>query len=461
MTQDRSMNLYESPRRAVPSRAGRWTTFFLVVVSIVGVCAAFRYQTAAARASELTAIRERKLPVTLAELDVWYASPSNAKNASNLYEEAFRLLLQGARPDEISVPIVGTNVMPSAQAPLTPSAMASAQAYLAKHQKTIEVLHQAALMPECRFPVTLEAGVDAELPHLRPLHVATRLLILDGMVRAENNDGEGAAESLMGALGVAQALKDEPLLLSQSARIANLTVAVQGVEQVLNRTKLTDHLLGRLGNALERAQSTESLARAIAGERAILINSVSGVPSLDRASASAASPAALSALGERLYLWSGARDQDLTFALRGYRDLMDVAALPVHLRRVALASVSARFDAMPSRFVVSRQLMPPLVDVAREELRAAALCRAARVAVAVERCRLARSSLPDSLDELLPEHLPVIPGDPFAPHPLRYDRLGVRYTVYSVGPDGRDDGGTPAQRGSDDASGDIVFVVQR
>lgn len=45
--------------------------------------------------------------------------------------------------------------------------------------------------------------------------------------------------------------------------------------------------------------------------------------------------------------------------------------------------------------------------------------------------------IPQSLDELVPEYLEKIPKDPFRPGPLCY-RGG---TIYSVGPDGVDDGG--------------------
>lgn len=462
------MNLYESRRgpgglfrRGRPLRRA---TGFLLALALGAAFVAFRYQAAAAKTSELAAIRARSLPVTPAELDIWYASPAEGQNAADLYQEAFRLLLRGAAPEEIRVPIVGTNVMPGPQARLSASDLASAEAFLTRHQQTIALLRQAARLPGCRFPVALHAGGEAELPHLRPLHDATRLLVLDAIVKAERNDGDGAAESLLDALGIARAVEAEPVLLSQRARIRDLSIALQGVERVLNRTKLTDHFLGRLGNALERVSSTSSLARAIAGERAIAMTAVVAVPAPAAAGGAPGlgeSSAALSALGERFYAWSGARDLDLVFALRGYRDLVEAAGLPVHLRRVALDRISTRLDAIPSRYVVSRKLLPPVLEVARDELRAIALGRAARVAVAVEQFRLARTSLPETLDELVPEQLLAIPGDPFAPHPLRYDSLGVRYTVYSVGLDGKDDGGMPTPQAGDHRSGDIAFVVQR
>lgn len=61
-----------------------------------------------------------------------------------------------------------------------------------------------------------------------------------------------------------------------------------------------------------------------------------------------------------------------------------------------------------------------------------------------------RGGFPASLDALVAAGcLARVPQDPFAGAPLRYRRAGGRYVLYSVGPDGDDDGGraiVPARR---------------
>lgn len=76
-------------------------------------------------------------------------------------------------------------------------------------------------------------------------------------------------------------------------------------------------------------------------------------------------------------------------------------------------------------------------DQATEELLLIAL---ALRAYAVEH----DSHYPAALNELAPAYLPKVPEDPFALHsPYRYKRQGATYLLYSVGPDGRDNGGKP------------------
>jgi hypothetical protein len=67
--------------------------------------------------------------------------------------------------------------------------------------------------------------------------------------------------------------------------------------------------------------------------------------------------------------------------------------------------------------------------------------RASRVAVAVERFERDRRVRPESLAELVPQYLDTIPGDPYTGSALQYRRGAGRYTIYSVGPDKKDDGG--------------------
>jgi hypothetical protein len=80
---------------------------------------------------------------------------------------------------------------------------------------------------------------------------------------------------------------------------------------------------------------------------------------------------------------------------------------------------------------------------------------------------------PAALSDLVPNYLSHLPEDPFSNHqPLIYRRTADKYLLYSIGPDAKDNGGTPlvqsrsearsnALFGSDgeDATGDIVAGV--
>lgn len=63
-------------------------------------------------------------------------------------------------------------------------------------------------------------------------------------------------------------------------------------------------------------------------------------------------------------------------------------------------------------------------------------------ALALRAYNVEHSDYPQSLSQLAPAYLSRVPADPFALNsPLRYRRTRTKYVLYSVGPDGKDDGG--------------------
>jgi hypothetical protein len=81
--------------------------------------------------------------------------------------------------------------------------------------------------------------------------------------------------------------------------------------------------------------------------------------------------------------------------------------------------------------------------------------RCAIVALAAERYRRARGQWPETLEALAAVgYLKQVPTDVFDGRPLRWRRLDDGAVVYSVGPDGQDNGGkldpkNPAAPGTD------------
>jgi hypothetical protein len=66
-------------------------------------------------------------------------------------------------------------------------------------------------------------------------------------------------------------------------------------------------------------------------------------------------------------------------------------------------------------------------------------------AIALKRYQLKHGNYPPDLNSLVPEYVPSVPLDPVDGQPLRY-RLNAdgTFLLYSVGENGKDDGGNPA-----------------
>lgn len=90
---------------------------------------------------------------------------------------------------------------------------------------------------------------------------------------------------------------------------------------------------------------------------------------------------------------------------------------------------------------VSRRAIPNLYMARLASAKRDALWRLVECRLALSAHRSEHGDLPESLDALVPHSLPELPEDPFAPRPLTYRREGAGYLLYSLGPDGDDDGG--------------------
>ena len=78
-------------------------------------------------------------------------------------------------------------------------------------------------------------------------------------------------------------------------------------------------------------------------------------------------------------------------------------------------------------------------------MRAETTKQMAIAAIALKRYQLKHGNYPPDLNSLVPEFVPKVPLDPVDGQPLRYRRnADGTFLLYSVGENGKDDGGNPA-----------------
>ena len=134
------------------------------------------------------------------------------------------------------------------------------------------------------------------------------------------------------------------------------------------------------------------------------------------------------------------------------RAYMEVSRLPYPDRLAKAKALPERKAGLSVGTSFTGILFLPWKGSFFEEAEVVARLRAGRAALAVERHRQAKGSLPEKLDDLVPTFLPSILRDPFDGAPLRYKRLPGGFSVYSIGTDGADNGGDPTN--------DLAFTVE-
>lgn len=131
-------------------------------------------------------------------------------------------------------------------------------------------------------------------------------------------------------------------------------------------------------------------------------------------------------------------------ALVEYHDTIIAHARPPYVLRTALP-LPADPLLRRTRLVAELQSMPQITGYAADRMEAR--LRLLHVDVAIREFHLARGRFPAALSELANVISAPCGIDPYDGRPLRYRRVGAAYRLYSVGPDGVDDGGVAPLKG--------------
>ncbi|MCI0460357.1 MAG: hypothetical protein L0Z62_25675 [Gemmataceae bacterium] len=296
------------------------------------------------------------------------------------------------------------------------------------------------------------------------LRAVASVLSHDAQMRSQDGDSDGALESCRAVLNCGRAVGDEPNLVAQLIRMNLRGVAVGQVERALAQGQPSAGALKELLRLLQDEQAQPLLRIVLRGERAgmdRLAEAVQlGKANIDHLLLGAKLGGALAGGkpttdSERRSLHNAiAVKHQRAALLRHMTRVVETANLPAAEQRRQLEQLEANAKEQPG---LLRLVASPLSKVARGYQRSQAHLRCAIVAVAAELHRRERAAWPESPEKLVAAgYLKAVPFDPFDGKPLRWRLANGCLRIYSVGPDGQDDGGTTLLSSLDNGS-DLVF----
>jgi len=264
----------------------------------------------------------------------------------------------------------------------------------------------------------------------------------------------------------------EPVMISQLVRIAIASIAVSATWEALEYPQWEDQHLEKLQTLWQQVDFLDDLAPSLAMERAlcipiygenrgssaafeqILTGSTSKAAFSDLADKFVEDPkVAMRSLFERypghwIWKWWWSYDDELWY-WRQMQDLIEAARAMARSGvyasiSPALTNLKANLVESTPRFMVGNLLLPGNDRLVEKIARAETQRRMVIAAIALKRFHLRHGRYPEKLSALVPEFLPAVPADFMDGQPLRY-RLNAdgTYTLYSIGDDGKDDGGDP------------------
>lgn len=330
-------------------------------------------------------------------------------------------------------------------------------AALTVFESRIAAVAEATRPPKARFPIRYEDGPSALLPHLSVLKQTCTVLSLRALARLEEGQSEAALGDFRAALRLADAMGDEPLLISQLVRQAGLATALQPAWEGVVRGRWNESQLARMQEWLAAIDFEQSVRRVLAAERLVIQGVVhQALASGDGRREVAGMFDALSQMpdySQGAPAWGGAY---LLWAPRGWLfvGLTEISKALRTLESAAPADLAVLAGTWPPppaggawRSMLYRVYLRAspdsnFADALLKVHRAHAQVRLAQTACALERYRLTEGRYPERLDALVPRWFATLPVDPMDGKPLRYARDGDdRFRLWSLGANARDDGG--------------------
>lgn len=336
---------------------------------------------------------------------------------------------------------------------------ADLNAALAGWAPVMAEVEKAAERPLCRFPVRYEDGFACLLPHVSPMLNIGRVCRVKALLALDAGQTDAALREIRTTLRLVRAMENDPLLIALLVRIAMINMAIQPVWEGLAAHRWTGPQLTELQHALADLSLGGQLRRSMQAERLFgmqIINQMIAQPAQFRElftfSDGTAQQRRVWYLLWRaipagwLYLNQVNLDREYIRVIEWLRDAENGPIDPGSLA----AFTEPQDPRIKPLHIISALLMPAFENAILKSLRTECAAGQAVTACALERWFLEHGSYPERLDELVPALLDAAPPDIITKQPLRYRRDAPgQFVLYSIGWNGKDDGGQIAKTTGD------------
>ena len=293
-------------------------------------------------------------------------------------------------------------------------------------------------------------GLNLELPHLEELRSLTKILCDHARFQSAAGNHADAWNSILTALRVADALKDEPFLVTQLFRAALFRMVVDAIQDLPSNAAIP----AEADALLAAGENPAPWAAAMAGELIICEEYAFLITQSERRMliSQLMSPDGVIARPSRVVAFLYVIIEPLS--------RFDHAAHITNMQGMAremlkpyseegVEAIRQQRHQLPWYCMLTRMMIPiPLFERVRtKQIELAAQIRVTRAGLAVLQHREEEGTWPDAL----PKKADLV--DPFTGEPLLYRPGSDGFVLYSVGANGVDDNGTLGK----DRAGDIVW----
>lgn len=311
---------------------------------------------------------------------------------------------------------------------------------LGKKSGELEEIRAALRRPYARYGIPAADGAMSLAPHLAPLRSLARAFATRALAAMADGQPEAAADDVRACFRLARTFESEPLLIATLVEIAILESAIQPLWEGLARHQWTETQLAQFETELAKFNFVTGMARTLRFERAHSLGMLdSWRRKRQKAPADIGDAEAPVGLPPNR-IPSGWIRLGQVYIARMFQDflvpVLDTNRVVVDIRlgeRLAKEAEEHLKGWSPYK-ILARLLFPALSPAVNRAAIAQTTVNQARLAVALERFRLAEGQFPAELHELSPRFLNTVPHDAVNGEPYRYRREAPdRFLLYSVG----------------------------
>lgn len=303
------------------------------------------------------------------------------------------------------------------------------------------------------------------------VRLAARLLILRSGVQVRDGDMDGALESSLQAVALGLKVQQDGPLMSALSGYAIEALGLQALQRQLALKLSPEQLKAGARRLLELEALRPTLSKMLSGDREESLRSMGAMLAQghgpETGFGAERQKAALDVVREEFE----AEDELLArpFPLLRGLDFETQEDDDQDADAPDAAPAPGRFDARVWAQVILKTTRPTKGRTMFQRARAQARLSLLATVLAARAYKIERKEWPASLQVLVPDFLPSVPLDPFELNaPLQLKAQGESIKIYSVGPDGLDDGGRLSDRPSErngvnlspDSLGDIAAPAE-
>lgn len=338
---------------------------------------------------------------------------------------------------------------------------------LNEHESIVQLARSLKDYPRGRARLDVQpVTINTSLAHTQACRVPAGILSLEIERLLHDRNVNKVWDPVRAILHAGAALRGEGSLISQLVRMALRTIAARRVERVFAMAEPRVEDLKAMQCHLANEELEELYVAAMRGERAMFTiffeNLASKRISLDDVGDG---PNQLKSLYGRLgwKLYEARLPDDEAHYIRTMNYLISIADLPPHEHLKKNDEFESRFRSQAWRDkedkvrLITTLMFPATNKVVEAAVRDKAILRCAITAIAAERFRIASNKWPTRLDDLCPNYLDRPLLDPFDGEVLKYTIRDDGVTIYSVGADGQDNGGSNLTSSGKEKGTDLGF----